>query len=124
MAPLHRILVVDDDAAILDALRLLLEDEGYLVQTTEKAEYAESLHDENGGLPDLIILDVLLSGKDGREICRHLKAQSDTRHIPIVMISAHPDAERSSRDVGADAFIAKPFAISELLETLALLLGR
>jgi DNA-binding response OmpR family regulator len=114
-----RVLVVDDDPDILDAIRLTLEDEGYAVTTTEKGEYAENLHDGNGGLPDLIILDVLLSGKDGRTICRHLKSREETRHIPIIMISAHPDARESSQDVGADAFLAKPWDIDELLAIVA-----
>lgn len=122
--PSPAILVVDDDPAILDALRFLFEDEGYRVQTSEKGDYAESLRDDNGGLPDLIVLDVLLSGKDGRTICRKLKSQDDTRHIPIVMISAHPDAERSVKEVGADAFVAKPFSIDDLLATVAALLAR
>jgi DNA-binding response OmpR family regulator len=117
------ILVVDDDPAILDSLRFLFEDEGYRVQTSEKGEYAESLRDENGGLPDLIVLDVLLSGKDGRTICRKLKSQDVTRHIPIVMISAHPDAEHSVKEVGADAFVSKPFAIDEVLATIGALLS-
>ena len=111
-----RILVVDDDPDILDAIRFLLEDEGYTVTTTEKGEYAENLHDGNGGLPDLIILDVLLSGKDGRTICRTLKSRPDTQHIPIIMISAHPDAEMAAYDVGADQFVAKPFDMFHLLE--------
>jgi DNA-binding response OmpR family regulator len=117
------ILVVDDDPAILDSLRFLFEDEGYRVQTSEKGEYAESLRDENGGLPDLIVLDVLLSGKDGRTICRKLKSQDVTRQIPIVMISAYPDAEHSSKEVGADAFVAKPFAIDQVLATVGALLS-
>lgn len=117
------ILVVDDDPDILDALRLLLEDEGYRVQTTEKGEYAESLRDGNGDLPDLIILDVLLSGRDGRVICRTLKSQDETAHIPIVMISAHPSAADSAVEVGADAFVAKPFSIDDLLATIAALLA-
>jgi DNA-binding response OmpR family regulator len=118
------LLIVDDDPDILDALRFMLEDEGYRVQTSEKGDYAESLRDDNGGLPDLIILDVLLSGKDGRMICRKLKSQDDTKHVPIVMISAHPDAERSVREVGADAFVAKPFSVDLLLDTVAGLLQR
>jgi DNA-binding response OmpR family regulator len=117
------ILVVDDDPAILDSLRFLFEDEGYRVQTSEKGDYADSLRDDNGGLPDLIVLDVLLSGKDGRAICRKLKSQDETRHIPIVMISAYPDAERSSKEVGADAFVAKPFAIDDVLMTVETLLA-
>ncbi len=110
-----KILVVDDDQDILDAIQFTLESSGYDVKTTEKGEYAENLHDNNGGLPVLIILDVLLSGKDGRTICKKLKSQKDTKHIPIIMISAHPDAEKSVKEVGADAFLAKPFDIDKLL---------
>jgi DNA-binding response OmpR family regulator len=110
-----KILVVDDDLDILDALQILLEFAGYDVKTTEKGEYAENLRDTNGGLPDLIILDVLLSGKDGRLICQKLKSQQDTKHIPIIMISAHPNAKQSVAAVGADDFMAKPFDVDELL---------
>src|SRR5215470_11887931 len=109
-----RILVVDDDPDILDALEIILEFAGYEVKTTEKGEYVENLRDVNGGLPDLIILDVLLSGKDGRLICQKLKSQDDTKHIPIIMISAHPNAEQSVAAVGADDFMAKPFDMDEL----------
>ena len=114
-----KILVVDDDPDILDALQFTLEDAGYDVTTTEKGEYAENLHDSNGGLPDIIILDVLLSGKDGRIICQNLKSREDTKHIPILMISAHPAAKQSVKAVGADDFLAKPFDIDELLAKVA-----
>ena len=114
-----KILVVDDDPDILDALRFMLEDSGYEVKTTEKGEYAENLHDTNGGLPDVIILDVLLSGKDGRLICQKLKSQEETKRIPIIMISAHPNAKQSVSAVGADDFMAKPFDMDELLATIA-----
>jgi DNA-binding response OmpR family regulator len=114
-----KILVVDDDPDILEALRLMLEDEGYEVTTSEKGEYAENLHDTNGGLPDIIILDVLLSGKDGRLICQKLKSQAETSHIPIIMISAHPNARQSAKAIGADDFLAKPFDLVELLTTVA-----
>lgn len=110
-----KILVVDDDPDILDALQITLEDAGYDVTTTEKGDYAENLRDTNGGLPDVIILDVLLSGKDGRIICQKLKSQEDTKYIPIIMISAHPDAKQSVKAVGADDFLAKPFEIDDLL---------
>ncbi|MHB8645364.1 MAG: response regulator transcription factor [Thermomicrobiales bacterium] len=118
MASQTRVLVVDDDPDILDAVRFTLEDEGFIVTTTEKGEYAENLHDGNGGLPDLILLDVLLSGTDGRTICHHLKNRADTKHIPIIMISAHPDARESAVEVGADAFLAKPWDIDELIATV------
>lgn len=114
-----KILVVDDDPDILDALRFMLEDAGYEVKTSEKGEYVENLRDTNGGLPDVIILDVLLSGKDGRLICQKLKSQEDTRHIPIIMISAHPNAKQSVSAVGADDFMAKPFDMDDLLAKIA-----
>ena len=114
-----KILVVDDDPDILDALQFLLEFAGYEVKTTEKGEYAENLRDANDGLPNVIILDVLLSGKDGRLICKKLKSQEETKHIPIIMISAHPNARQSVAAVGADDFVAKPFDVDELLAIVA-----
>lgn len=112
-----KILVVDDDPDILEFLQVILEEEGYLVVITEKGEYLEQLH--NGGLPDFILLDVLLSGKDGREIVKYLKRQAETRHIPVLMFSAHPSAEQTARAAGADDFIAKPFDIEVLLTRIA-----
>src|SRR5437764_15452810 len=114
-----KILAVDDDPDSLDALQFLLEDAGYEVTTTEKGEYVENLHGTNGGLPDVIILDVLLSGKDGRLICQKLKSQEETKRIPIIMMSAHPNAKQSVAQVGADDFVAKPFEADELLAKVA-----
>lgn len=110
-----KILVVDDDPDILDATQFILEDTGYQVTTTEKGEDVENLHTANNHLPDLIILDVLLSGKDGRIICKQLKDHQKTKQIPVLMISAHPDAKRTSLEAGANAFLAKPFEIDDLL---------
>ena len=114
-----KILVVDDDPDILDALQSILEFAGYEVKTTEKGEYVENLRDTNGGLPNVIILDVLLSGKDGRLICQKLKSREETKHIPIIMISAHHNARHSVTAVGADDFVAKPFDADELLAIVA-----
>ncbi len=112
-----KVLVVDDEPDILDFLQIILEDEGYAVLTTDKGEYIERLHD--GSLPDLILLDVLLSGKDGREIARQLKSQEETKHIPVIMLSAHPSAEETVRAAGADDFLAKPFEIDDLVAKVA-----
>jgi DNA-binding response OmpR family regulator len=117
-----KILVVDDEPDILEFVKAILEDEGYTVATASKGEYVETLH--NGGLPDLILLDVLLSGKDGRSIARQLKNQEDTKHIPIIMFSAHPNAERTAREAGADDFISKPFEIEDLLGKIGTCLTR
>ncbi|HYK84617.1 MAG TPA: response regulator [Ktedonobacteraceae bacterium] len=111
-----KILVVDDEPDILEFLQVILEEEGYAVITTDKGEYVEALN--NGGLPDLILLDMLLSGKDGREIVKQLKSQEKTKHIPVIMFSAHPSAEETARKAGADDFLAKPFEMDQLLEKI------
>ena len=111
---MKKILVVDDDPDILDAIQFVLEDAGFTVQTSLKGEYAENL-DKLDVLPNLLILDLLLSGKDGRTICRKLKSQKKTKNLPIIMISAHPSAQQSAKEVGADDFLAKPFDINMLL---------
>jgi DNA-binding response OmpR family regulator len=112
-----KILVVDDEPDILEFLQVILEEEGYSVATTEKGEYVEKLHDK--GLPDLILLDVLLSGRDGREIVKQLKSQEETKSIPVIMFSAHPSAEQTARVAGAEDFLAKPFDIDHLLAVIA-----
>lgn len=111
--PPKHVLVVDDEPDILEFLEVILEEEGYEVVTSQKAEFLEQLH--NGGLPHLILLDVLLSGKDGREIVKYLKRNAETSSIPVIMFSAHPSAEETALAAGADDFLAKPFDIDVLL---------
>ncbi len=112
-----KILVVDDEPDILAFLQALLEQAGYAVATTDKGEHVEKLHD--GDLPELILIDIFLSGKDGREIVKRLKSQKETRHIPVIMFSAHPNAEQTARAAGADDFVAKPFEMDEVLAKIA-----
>ena len=112
-----KILVVDDEPDILEFLQMVLEEEGYLVLTAEKGEALEKIRNEV--LPDLILLDMLLSGKDGREIVKQLKHREETKHIPVIMLSAHPSAGRTVLQAGADDFIAKPFDIDDLLSRIA-----
>jgi DNA-binding response OmpR family regulator len=108
--------VVDDERSILEALEFMLLEEGYSVKTFSRGT---ALLDIHGELPDVILLDVLLSGEDGREIARRLKSQEKTRHIPIIMISAHPNAAVTVRECGADAFLPKPFDVNDLLQIVA-----
>jgi DNA-binding response OmpR family regulator len=112
-----KILVVDDEPDILDFLRVVLEEEGYVVTTTVRGEYLEKL--QNNGLPDVILLDMVLSGKNGRDILEYIKGGRETRHIPIIMFSAYPSAEETARMAGADDFVAKPFDIDILLTRIA-----
>ncbi|MGI8419203.1 MAG: response regulator [Candidatus Levyibacteriota bacterium] len=111
-----KILIVDDDQDILEPLSLILEEEGYTVATTPKGEMTYGKVNEFK--PDLILLDLLLSGSDGRKICKTLKENSETKHLPIIMMSAHPGAETDSRNCGANGFIAKPFESEDLLKIL------
>jgi CheY-like chemotaxis protein len=110
---LSSVLVVDDDPDILEFLHDLLELEGYAVTTSLKGEALEQF--PFGWLPDLILLDVFLSGKDGCELVMRLKREQQTEHIPIIMFSAHPSAEKSALTAGADAFLFKPFNTDDLL---------
>ena len=111
-----KILVVDDEVSILDAIALILEEEGYHVATIAKGQ--ETYDKVSSFRPDIILLDVLMSGKDGREICKTLKSDNATKQIPIIMISAHPSAGANIREFGADAFLPKPFSTEELLQTI------
>jgi DNA-binding response OmpR family regulator len=111
----EKILVVDDDPGICDAMKMILEIEGYRVHATERGEYAEGMIDRDNHYPKLIIMDMFLSGMDGRDITRKLKKTNKTHDIPIVMISAHPHAHKEARDAGADDFIPKPFDVETLL---------
>lgn len=109
----RKILVVDDEPDILEFLQEILEEEGFAVITADRGEYVEQLC--NGNPPDLILLDVWLSGKDGRDIVKYLKNQEKTKHIPVIMFSAYPNVREMVLQVGADDFIAKPFEIEALL---------
>lgn len=111
---MKKILVIDDDPDILEAVQIILTSGGYNSEGTTKGnEVYKRVADYK---PDLIILDVLLSGNDGRIICKTLKNDVKTNHIPIIMISAHPTAKDSVKECGADSFIPKPFSITVLLD--------
>lgn len=113
---LKKILIIDDEESILDAVSLILEDAGFKTDMISKGEETYQRVDEIK--PDLILLDVLLSGNDGRSICKRLKKDEETKHIPIIIISAHPSIERTIKDCGADYFLAKPFEAAELLSAV------
>lgn len=110
---LGKILVVDDDSSILEAIQILLEYEGYAVCTAHDAKTA--LKVALTKKPHLVVLDVLLSGDDGRDIAKRLKTTPMTQQIPILMMSAHLNIRQSVIEAGADEFIPKPFDIDVLL---------
>jgi CheY-like chemotaxis protein len=106
-----RVLVVDDSEAILEVVKMTLEMAGYEVTTSLTGERFQ--HMEND-LPDLILLDVLLSGEDGRAICERLKGNEKTGHIPVILLSAHAGLRQAAAECGANDFLAKPFRITDL----------
>lgn len=114
-----RILVADDDAGIVEALQLMLEDAGYEVATTIHGETVLELEE----LPDLLLLDIWMSGIDGREICEQLKNSDRTRHMPVLLISANKDTPQIAEEAHADGWITKPFEMDELLTLIADCIG-
>jgi DNA-binding response OmpR family regulator len=111
-----KILVADDNPAILDALKIMLEEEGYEVETTVDGATAQDIREP---LPDLLLLDIWMSGIDGRNVCKLLKSNSATKHIPVILISATKDIEQIAKDSGADDCISKPFQMEHLLAVVA-----
>lgn len=118
---MSKILVVDDDTDILSVMEILLSMKGFEVQVTSKGE--NTLPKTHSFKPDLILLDVLISGHDGRVICKQLKSDKETSHIPIIMFSAHPGAAASIAEYGANDFIAKPFDVNNLMKKVNAQLG-
>jgi len=117
----ERVLVVDDDATVADVVRRYLERDGYAVQLAADGETALRLAAEHE--PDLVVLDLMLPGIDGLEVCRRLRTRSD---VPIVMLTAL--GEESDRVVGlqlgADDYVTKPFSPRELALRVASVLRR
>ena len=111
---MSRILVVDDDLDILVVMEILLTMKGFEVDVTAKWE--STFEKIETFKPNLILLDVLISGNDGRTICKQLKSQDSTKNIPVIMFSAHPSAAATIAEYGADDFIAKPFDVNDLLD--------
>jgi len=108
-----QILVADDDAGIVDAMQILLEDEGYEVMT---AMDGDSILRQYGNKPDLVFLDIWMSGINGSTVCEKLKADEATKDVPIIMFSANRDTAEIAMQCGADGFLSKPFEIKDLLD--------
>ena len=119
-----RILIVEDEEALTQLLRYNLESEGLSVEVVERGDDAETRIAENP--PDLVILDWMLPGVSGIEICRRLRARPDTRQLPILMLTARGEEAERIRGLatGADDYVVKPFSLPELLARVHALLRR
>ena len=112
---MDKVLVVDDEFILRDLMRTILEEEGFSVITASDGE--EALTKADNDLPDLIILDLMMPGKSGLEVCKILKSQSETKHIPVVMATVlGREVDRTlTKEAGADAHFMKPFSALALL---------
>jgi DNA-binding response OmpR family regulator len=113
----HRILVVEDNQDILQLYSIILTSRNYEVLGKENSANVDAVIKEFS--PSAIVLDMLLAGLSGLDICRQLKNNSATIHIPVIMVSAHSSGREKCMEAGANFFVAKPFEMAELLSTVA-----
>jgi CheY-like chemotaxis protein len=109
---MKKILVADDNTGIVASLTMVLQYGGYEVASLMSGEDVQKI---KAPFPDLILLDIWMVGISGTDVCKHLKARLDTKHIPIIMFSAHPDGSSSAREAGANDFIEKPYTMDDML---------
>ena len=119
-----RILIVEDEEPLTMLLRYNLEAEGYEVETAARGDEADTRLKES--TPDLVVLDWMLPGLSGIELCRRLRARPETRQLPIIMLTARGEESEKVRGLatGADDYIVKPFSVPELLARVRALLRR
>jgi two-component system alkaline phosphatase synthesis response regulator PhoP len=120
----ERILVVDDEEDLLELVNYNLSREGFRVECVATGEAALAAARKN--LPDLIVLDLLLPSVDGLEICRRLKGDEKTKHIPIIMLTAKSEESDmvAGLELGADDYMTKPFSPRVLLARIKAILRR
>jgi len=118
------ILIVEDEEPLTTLLRYNLEAEGYQVDVVGRGDEADTRLKE--AAPDLIVLDWMLPGLSGIELCRRLRARSQTQSLPIIMLTARGEESERVRGLatGADDYIVKPFSVPELLARIRALLRR
>lgn len=119
-----KVLIVEDEAPLAEMLRYNLEAEGFRVASATDGEEAEILVAEDR--PDLIVLDWMLPGVSGIEICRRLRARMDTKTVPILMLTARGEENDRIRGLatGADDYVVKPFSLPELMARVKAILRR
>ncbi len=121
MAVKPTILIIDDSKELLEVVQLLLEKQGYKVITqTSSNDIAEFVQEIK---ISLLIIDVILNGANGRDVCRELKSSARTNYFPIIIMSASPKYLRDHTDCEADDFIEKPFDTRTLFRKVGKVVG-
>ena len=114
----RRILIAEDDEAILEVIKTILDGEGYeLLIPNNVQEIFEHVRNKEKE-PAVMLLDIWLRGHDGGKVAKEIKANKQTQHIPVVLMSANNETEKIAKEVKAEAFLLKPFTIDELLEVV------
>ena len=115
----YTVLIVDDDEKNVRLIRLILSKEEYQVVSACSGSEALEMVDEKR--PDIILLDIMMPGIDGFEVCKRLKADEQTRHLPVIMVTALQEKEDRIRamEAGADDFITKPIDPDTLLAVIS-----
>ncbi|WP_321430362.1 response regulator [uncultured Methanolobus sp.] len=120
----QKVLIVDDEMDALMALKVALEAEGYNV--AEAKDGHEALDKVHSEIPDVILLDLMIPGIDGFEVCRQLKSDDVYRHIPVIMLTARGEIDDKVEgiELGADDYVTKPFNLKELKARVKMVLRR
>jgi len=118
---MSKIFIVDDDPDILDILKMMLQIQGYQVQATTNATDVLAITDPK---PDLVILDLWVSGNDGRDIFTQLRRLEHTKQIPVVFMSANSRLKEIAAEYAVDDFIEKPFDMAYMLDKINEVLTR
>ena len=108
-----RIHILEDDQEIRNVIEILLKEEGFELQLS--SSFSELKKNIQNAMPDLFLLDVMLPDGNGAEICKDLKTDLFTKHIPIIVMSAQNNSEQKAIDAFADDYISKPFDIDDVL---------
>ena len=119
---MKKILIVDDDSSIVEVLKIILEEQGYETFNISEGAYVSEVVGEEK--PDLILLDMMLPGISGVNVCKQLKTNPLTLDIPIILFSASTDIDTVWKESGADDYVAKPFDIDNLMGKILKILDK
>ena len=113
---MSKIVIVDDSRDLLEVLKYFLEEKGYEVETATKQQDLIPLIKSFS--PDVLILDIYLQAEDGRDICKELRKNEETKYLCILMFSASAKALANYKEYGADGYIEKPFGLNEIVNKI------